>query len=82
MIAVAYKNKFVFDMSDYEDLDLEDGENMFGMSIKSDDDDDTDLPGIDPLLVDDPLLEEEEDPLLEEEEVGSFLEDGDEEEIY
>lgn len=67
-------------MSDYEELDLEEGENMFGMSIKSDDDDE-DLPGIDPLFVEDPLSEEE-DPLLEEEEVGPFLEDGDEDETY
>lgn len=63
-------------MSDYEEKEEDVGE-MFGMSIKDDDE----LLDIDPLA-DDALVEEDEDPLLEEEEVGLFLEDGDEEESY
>ena len=61
-------------MSDYEEDVLGEEENMFGMSIKSDD--------VDPLVEDEdvPLVDEED--LLEEEKVGPFLEDGDEEEIY
>lgn len=61
-------------MSDYEEGVLEEEENMFGMSIKTDDAD------ILPEEEDVPLIDEED--LLEEEKVGPFLEDGDEEEIY
>lgn len=79
MIAVAYKNNFSFKMSDYEEKD-EEGENMFGMSIKDDDDDEDPL-DIDPLVLVDDVLPEEGDevPLVEDEEGGLFLEDGDEE---